>query len=413
VTRLVVYVDLDGQTCPLGERHLNLRRGRLSSTFAYGADYLARPGAYAIDPELPLTGGNWPSSRPLPRAFGDAAPDRWGRNLIAKRALAEAAETGTPMRHLDDSDYLLGVSDIARHGALRFKTEPNGTFCHPAPEVPKLLALPELMRAADAVARDDANDLSAVKTLLDAGTASLGGARPKASVADDDRLLIAKFPHPSDRWDVVGWEKTALDLASAVGIAVPTTQLLNLEGSSVLLLDRFDRDGASRIGYISALTLLEAEDGVRRDYLEIAEALAAISSEADADLAELWRRVAFSVAINNTDDHLRNHGFLRTKSGWRLAPAFDLNPNPEAPGGHVTTIAGSSNPGTDVDALLAHAENFGLTQKRATAILHEVAAAAADWPAAARHQGIPASEIARFTPTLTLTLAALRRHPRT
>jgi serine/threonine-protein kinase HipA len=281
-------------------------------------------------------------------------------------------------------------------------------FQHPATDVPKLIALPALLHAANAVSRDEPDSLEAIKTLLDAGTGSLGGARPKASVRDDGRLMIAKFPHHADGWNVIAWEKTALDLADAAGISVPGRRLVGIDGSPVLLLDRFDREGSHRVGYISAMTLLEAQDGQPRDYTEIAEVLPEHSSAAVEDLRQLWRRIAFSIAIHNTDDHLRNHGFLRRGSGWRLAPAFDVNPNPELAVQRVTSIGGATHPADEVNALLLYAESFGLTGTQARTILREVAEAVENWEGVARRNGVAHAEIARFEPTLSRTIEAVR-----
>lgn len=408
MSRILTYLEVDGSTRTVGDAYVNLRRGRLTATFSYDRGYLALKGAYAIDPELGLTAGPWPLPHGLPGAFSDASPDRWGRNLIAKRLRAEAGVEGRPAPSLDDRDYLIGVSDETRQGALRFKTDAQGEFQHPAPDVPKLIALPSLLHAADVVARDEPDNFEAVKTLLDAGTGSLGGARPKASVRDGDRLMIAKFPHHTDGWSVIAWEKTALDLADAAGIAVPDRQLAGIDGCPVLLLDRFDREGEHRVGYISAMTLLAARDGQPRDYVEIAEAIPEHSSATTDDLRQLWRRIAFSIAVHNTDDHLRNHGFLRHKAGWRLAPAFDVNPNPDLAAQRVTSIGGAATPADEVSALLTYAGSFGLSHSQARAVLREVTDAAGDWQAAARRNGIMGAEISRFERTLTHTIDAVR-----
>lgn len=407
MSRIFAYVEIDGHTRAAGDAYFNFRRGRLTATFSYDRDYLTLRGAYAIDPALRLTAGPWSSPRGLPGAFSDAAPDRWGRNLIAKRLRAEAGVEGRPPPALDDRDYLLGVSDETRQGALRFKTEVGGDFQHPAPDVPKLIALPALLHAANAVARDEPDNMEAIKTLLDAGTGSLGGARPKASVRDDDRLLIAKFPHHADGWSVIAWEKTALDLAETAGISVPNRQLVGIDGNPVLLLDRFDREGANRVGYFSAMTLLEAQDGQPRDYTEIAEVIPEHSAATTEDLRQLWRRIAFSVAVHNTDDHLRNHGFVRQGAGWRLAPAFDINPNPELGAQRVTSIGGGVSPADEVSALLVYSESFGLTDSQARAVLREVADAASNWEAVARRNGIAEAEISRFRRTLSHTIGVV------
>ena len=406
MSHILTYVDLDGETRKVGDTYFTFRRNRLTASFSYERDYLASRSAYAIDPALRLSTGSWPLPHGLPGAFSDAAPDRWGRGLIAKRLRATASTEGRPAPNLDDRDYLLGVSDETRQGALRFKTEAAGDFQHPAPEVPKLIALPSLLHAAAAVSRDDPDNMAAIKTLLDAGTGSLGGARPKASVRDGERLLIAKFPHHADDWSVIRWEVTALDLAERAGITVPSRRLVGIEGHPVLLLDRFDRNPGGRIGYISAMTLLEARDGQPRDYTEIAETIPEHSSATTDDLQQLWRRIAFSVAVHNTDDHLRNHGFLHQRAGWRLAPAFDVNPNPDLAARRVTSIGGADNPADDLRSLIAYAALFGLSDSQARVTLREVVDAAKGWETLARRNGVPAAELERFRPTLEQTIAA-------
>ncbi len=221
-------------------------------------------------------------------------------------------------------------------------------------------------------------------------TTTFRGARPKASVRDGDRLLIAKFASPGDEWDVIGWEKTALDLAERAGVRVPPRRLRRINRKAVLLLDRFDRaDDGERIPYVSAMTLMSARDGDTGDYVEIAEAL---SEHGDvtvrADLAQLWRRVAFSVAVHNTDDHLRNHGFLRGTAGWRLSPLFDVNPEPDPARERVTGISAAHGRADEVEGLRASAGAFGLSAAQAEQILAEVSAATRGWRAVAAENGI-------------------------
>ena len=395
-----IQVYLGGEATHCGTAYVAQRRGRMSSTFAYAGGYLGDGAAYAIDPELALLGGAQPVSAPIPRAFADAAPDRWGRRLIARQRAAEGAT-----RTLTDLDYLLGVSDVTRQGALRFATATGGPFLSEGTTVPKLVALPTLLAAADAVSRDDSGAFAAVKTLLDAGTASLGGARPKAAVTDGARLCIAKFPHPHDEWDVMAWEKTVLDLAAAAGIAVPNSRLIRVDGRSVLLVERFDRAGERRVGYMSAMTLLGASDGEAHDYVEIAEALAELSADPGIDLGELFRRIALSVIVHNTDDHLRNHGLLRVRAGWRLSPVFDVNPNPHLSASRVTSIGGADDPANEWAALREVSGIFGLTRGEADSVIDRVRQAVAPWRSVARQHGVPATEIARFAPVFDRAVA--------
>jgi serine/threonine-protein kinase HipA len=385
---------------PVGEVFFAARVGRLvSSTFRYATDYLASATAFPIDPALSLHAGGQNVSG-LPGALQDCSPDRWGRNLIIKQARATARVEHRASPTLTDADFLLGVSDVTRQGALRFRAGTEGGFLAAGGKVPKLIELPRLLRAADAVNRDD--DLAAIKELLDAGTGSLGGARPKASVRDSDHLFIAKFPHGSDEWDVVAWEKTALDLAAKSGIRVPQSRLAKIQGRSVLLLGRFDRHDGRRVPYMSAMTLLEAHDGDARDYAEIAEALSDVSALTTEDLRELWRRIMFSVLINNTDDHLRNHGFLREPGGWRLSPAFDINPNPDPGVSRQTGIGGAYDWAGAIDSLMTYAKEFRLTLKAAEETLAKVAAAVATWQESAAANGIRASEVTLFADAFRL-----------
>ncbi|MDO9396162.1 MAG: HipA N-terminal domain-containing protein, partial [Herbiconiux sp.] len=215
-TRTHVYADISGEPTLVGVAIFDpavRRRAGVSTTFTYDETWLQRPGCYAIDPALSLFGRSTTVAG-LPDCFQDCSPDRWGRNLITKRLRTLALRDESKPRDLTDVDYLLGVSDETRQGALRLRSGTQGPFLDPGREVPKLIELPRLLAAADALERDP-DDQSALKNLLDAGSGSLGGARPKASVRDGDRLMIAKFPHRDDTWDVMAWEATALDLAEA------------------------------------------------------------------------------------------------------------------------------------------------------------------------------------------------------
>ncbi|HEY3509430.1 type II toxin-antitoxin system HipA family toxin [Kribbella sp. NPDC051137] len=392
---VIVSVDLDGRPVDVGTAYFSRRRSVLSTTFRYDETYLARPDAYAIDPAMPLAQGNHTSSG-MPGALSDCSPDRWGRNLIAKLVRLRALREGRTSPAVSDVDYLLGVSDLTRQGALRFRTSPDGPYLDPDLTVPKLVELPRLLQAADAAARDP-DDLSAVKDLLDAGSGSLGGARPKASIRDGNRLYIAKFPHHADGWDVIGWEKTTLDLAERSGIEVPARQLISVSSRSVLVLERFDRESQQRIGYISAMTLVQGSDGTPGDYLEVAETLTEYGSQVGADLRQLWRRIAFSIAVHNTDDHLRNHGFLRDgRSGWRLSPAFDLNPNPEAGTQRVTGIGGAYHRDDELNGLMTYADSFRVTTAEARRILRDILDGTAAWKEVALSNGVPSRELPRF-----------------
>jgi serine/threonine-protein kinase HipA len=333
-TEVEVCIDApNGGTAVVGRLFLHRRRGAESATFRYDSDWIGTPGAYPIDPQLPLTSGSLHTGvdQQLFRAFADSAPDRWGVELVLRHERRRAHQDGTAPRSFAEADFLLAVRDQLRQGALRLRDPVRGNFLAPGGErIPHLVDLPRLLGASTKLEQDAETD-DELRVLLEAGS-SLGGARPKAHVMDAGKLLIAKFPRPTrDPWSVIVWEQIALEMAAAGGIRAARSRLVDVAGRAVILLERFDRTAkGGRIGYVSALTMLEARDNDRRSYTDIAEAIETSSPSATEDLRELWRRVAFSILISNADDHLRNHGFLRLGPGWTLSPAFDLNPAPDS-----------------------------------------------------------------------------------
>jgi len=261
--------------------------------------------------------------------------------------------------------------------------------------VPLLIELPRLLRAVDHIDAEDPDDRDDrdLKDLIDAGS-SLGGARPKAAVIDGSgRLAIAKFPRSgSDEWDVAGWEEVQLRLARQAGLTVADSELATVAGRHVLIVDRFDRRAGERAGFASALTMLEASDGEQRSYLEIAEVIGLHSPRPSADLRELYRRVIFSILTANTDDHLRNHAFLRERHGWALSPAYDLNPNPYSPG-RLSTAVDLDDTTASVMTALSVSGYFRLTAAEARAIISEVEQATANWQREAIALGLPRQQI--------------------
>lgn len=409
MTDVEVHVEIRGETVLAGLAHFTRTRGRVSTTFTTAPAYLARPGAMSLDPQLELVSGAQYQAR-LPGAFMDAAPDRWGRNLITKRERELAREQQRRPKNLDDVDFLLGVSDSTRQGALRFRFPGTEAFVGAHAVVPRTIALPALLHASQEAAADTAST-AAVTALLDAGTASLGGARPKAAVLlDDGALGLAKFPHPGDEWDVMAWEATALDLADAAGIATPEHRLVRVADRSVLLLRRFDRAAnGDRIGYISAMTALGAADGEDHDYADLAERLADISAALRQDLRTLFDRVTLSAAIGNTDDHLRNHGLLAERGGWRLSPVFDINPNPDLTAARRTSIAAATTLEDEPTGLLALAADCGLSLAEAQGRIAEILAAAARWREIAGRNRIAEREQARMADSIDSRIEGLRR----
>jgi serine/threonine-protein kinase HipA len=329
--------------------------------------------------------------------------------LIDKGLRQRWIKEALPVRQVTELDFLLGTSDITRQGALRFKLPGKEGYEAKGGDVPRMVSLPRLLEASNRICKDadtGLDDFAAVKMLLDAGTGSLGGARPKASVTGVDSdgreiLYLAKFPHPGDRWDVMRWEKIALDLAEEAGIQVPESQLIKVGGMNVLLLKRFDRtDEGQRIGYMSIMTLLESEEGQSQDYLDMADAIAGISEATSDDLAQLWRRIVFSLAINNTDDHLRNHAILRSRKSWRLSPAFDLNPTPDRNAHRVTSIGGATSFEEGWKHVFALREWFGLSEKKMAAIKSDVLCAVRMWKQIAQKRGASDQEMRDFAPVL-------------
>lgn len=380
-------MDRGGKSIHVGTALFTSRGRHFATEFQYSPGYVSDPAAYPIDPALPLT-ARVVSVSGLPGAFRDSAPDLWGRNLIDREHRASGSD-----RSLNEADYLLRSSDFAREGNLRYQI--GGRFVDDTNEIPRLVDLPVLLRESDRVVHGG-DALTAVKHLLAAGSSTLGGARPKASVVDGGHLFVAKFPSPTDEFDVIRWEKTALDLAFRAGIRVPENRLIDIAGRPVLLQRRFDRNGARRLGYISAMTLLEAKPGEDVDYADFPDYIAPNGAEVNEQLAEMWRRIAFSVLIHNTDDHLRNTGFLRSTRGWKLAPAFDINPSPDPAQHRITAILGVTAGSDELPAVLGIAPRYRLDNAQAATMLAEVSEALRDWRTVARANGIQEPEIARF-----------------
>ncbi len=397
-----VVVQVGGEDVLAGTLWPHRRRNAESQTFAYAGEYVSRPDAYELDPMLPLSTAprHTPPGRETFGAFSDCAPDRWGRRLIGRAERRRADREGDAERSFGEIDYLLGARDDMRQGALRFRDPESGVFlAEETGGVPPLLRLPELLDAASRLERDEASE-EELRTLLRGGS-SLGGARPKAHVLDPQgRAAIAKFPAVAhDDWDVVRWELVALRLAQSAGLDVPAANLHPVDGKPVLVVNRFDRAGSGRIGYVSAMTMLEARDGEQGSYLEIADAVERHSPSASSDLGELWRRIAFSILISNFDDHLRNHGFLRTSTaGWSLAPAFDLNPDPRPGPRHLSTAIDFDDTGASLDLLLGVAPQFRLSPERSAEVLGEVAAATSRWAEVAAACRLSPAERERMAP---------------
>ena len=365
--------------------------------FEYDAAWLGDARAFAIEPLLPLNAGSFHTGDPAqPHGiFQDCSPDRWGKLLMDRRETLEAREQGRPRTSLRAWDYLVGIDDGTRMGALRLRTPEDGTYAATLqPSAPPVTTLRELEAAARLVEQGAGEQLDKqVRQLLIPG-GSLGGARPKASFVDErGDLWLAKFPSTDDRVDVGLWEFVTYRLSIAAGIAMPEARLMALsDRGHTFAARRFDREGVSRRMYASAKTLLDMEsDGA--SYLDLAMAVQdnGAAGRVEAGLEELFRRALFNVLVGNRDDHLRNHGFLREPTGWVLSPVFDVNPNPDKDA-HVLTLD-EADPTPDTAILLANHAYFRLDGVRAQAILEQVRDATRQWRKIAREARARETEI--------------------
>jgi len=397
---LEVWLDSElGPACRVGR--LSHDRGQIR--FHYERAWLADARAFALDPDLSLDDAPF-FPKPELGNFGiflDSSPDRWGQTLMKRREALQAQDEARTPRALHAWDYLLGVQDLTRQGALRFRLTGTDTFlADEALAAPPVTSLRELQAVAYELSGRRQDDLDALRkwlAVLVAPGASLGGARPKANfTAADGSLWIAKFPARDDDRDIGAWEYLVHGMAQRAGVDVPPAQALRLNNEfHTFCVRRFDRTGTARRFYASAMTLLRKERSEGSSYLELAQFLRTQGdgAHASADLAQLFRRVAFNVAVGNRDDHLRNHGFVLGEQGWRLAPAFDLNPDADK-ADHVLDIDDIDNR-PDLTTVLATAPFYGLDARQARDIVEAVASVVDDWPAQARRAGIAAADIAQ------------------
>lgn len=396
-----VHLDLNGRTRPIGLARSNRVRGAETIMFEYERAWLEDPDRFSLEPALALTRGGFapPAGLATFGSIGDSAPDTWGRRLMQRAERRMAERDRRTVRTLSESDYLLGVADETRLGALRFRWLGDDVFQAPIDNgVPALIELGRLLQITERILRDEETDEDL--RLIFAPGSSLGGARPKASVIDQHgHLAIAKFPKETDEYSVETWEEIALRLAERAGISTPLHQLVDVAGKKVMLSRRFDRRYTIRIPFLSAMAMMGARDGERGSYPEMVDALAEHGAEAKSDAHALYRRVVFNVMISNVDDHLRNHGFLWLgKSGWSLSPAYDLNPVPTDVKERVLTTNIDLDEGTCSLELLEEAsEFFALTLGQARQIISQVADATATWREVAKAVGARSAEINRMS----------------
>ncbi len=401
---VLISISLENQIFSVGKLWCHQRKGRESASFEYDQKWLENPERFALEPALQLTKGTFHTKegRSLFGAIGDSAPDRWGRILMRRLEYINAKKEKRISKTLFEKDYLLGVNDTARQGALRFSYENNrNIFLSPKSKtaIPPLLSLPKLLSATEHfIEKNDTED--DLKLLLAPGS-SLGGARPKASIYDQDGdLAIAKFPRKDDEFNIVIWETVALTLAKQAGIQTSKWQIQNILEKPVLILKRFDRlnENKTRIPFLSAMSMLDAKDNETHSYLEIAYTLMQHSSNLKQDLEELWRRIIFTIMISNTDDHLRNHGFLYERNkGWTLSPLYDVNPTPIEVKPHIlTTAIDFENHEASIEIALEIISEFRISYIRAKEIISEVKNAVKNWREIASQFGIHKNECNRM-----------------
>jgi serine/threonine-protein kinase HipA len=409
---IYVYADWRQIEAPIlmGRLSAELVRGKEIFSFDYDQNWLNTNQAQLLDPDLQFYAGKQflnDGNRANFGLFLDSSPDRWGRVLMRRREAAQARIEERKENALLETDYLLGVYDGHRMGGLRFKLDTVGPFL----SVNRTLASPPwtsirtLEKISLRLEEDDVlNDPEYLNWLnmLVAPGSSLGGARPKASVLDPaGHLWIAKFPSKNDSDDVGGWEKVVHTLAQRADINVANAKAQKFSSKyHTFLTQRFDRNpDGSRIHFASAMTLLGHNDGESFQdgisYLELAEFIATHGADVKADLKELWKRIVFSICVSNVDDHLRNHGFILTDLGWRLSPAYDINPVETATGLKLN-ITENEN-ALDLGLALEVASYFRLRKNDAKALLNEIVDVVLNWRNEAKNAGISNQEIERKT----------------
>ena len=409
----VIFVYMDASSAApamMGRLYVSHTRGKELFAFEYSEEWLRSSSAsIIIDPDLSLYKGRQfvPPDKLLFGMFSDSCPDRWGRLLMNRREEYYAKVEGRKPKTLNESDYLLGVYDETRMGALRFSLNEGGPFLSndKGLAAPPWIKLRTLESASMAYENDEGGQESKWLEQLLAPGSSLGGARPKASVqAPDESLWIAKFPSKHDDWDSGAWEMVVHDLAVMCKLNVPEAKLekFSKEGST-FIVKRFDRIGKQRLHFSSAMTLLGKKDGdTSASYLDIASFIKANGAAPKKDLRELWQRIVFSMAVSNTDDHLRNHGFLLENNGWGLSPLYDINPDFRGSALHLNVSENESI--IDFDLAIETAEYFDLNlndAKSSVANIRETVSR--NWMDIAATHGLSRSAVSRMEPAFNMT----------
>jgi len=411
--QMLVYADWVGLEQPLliGYLHATSVRGKESFSFEYTKAWLQSGFSQTIDPDLQLFSGTFfpKDNKPNFGMFLDSCPDRWGRTLMQRREALLAKQESRPIRTLMESDYLLGVYDETRMGGLRIKTNQDGPFLNDQKGMaaPPWTSLRELENACLKFELDASINTSMSKWLnmLIAPGSSLGGARPKANVVDaKGELWIAKFPSKNDQKDIGAWEMVVNQLAKSAGLNVAQGQLLKLNSQyHTFLSKRFDRTkNKQRIHFASAMTMLGYSDGDAASgasYLELMEFIFRNGANIESDLEELWKRIVFNISVSNTDDHLRNHGFLLKENGWNLSPAYDLNPNEFGTGLSINITENANY--LDLSLAIEIAPYFKISETKLNRTIKKIKTTVSDWQKVASSYKIPKAEQERMKPAFS------------
>ena len=408
---IYVYADWVAESpILLGKLFVGSTRGKEMFSFEYDKKWLHRKEAnYILDPDLQLCIGRQylPNNKHIFGMFSDSCPDRWGRFLMQRREAIVARKEERKPKALTESDYLLGVYDETRMGGLRFSLEKDGAFLSDDKDMstPPWVKLRSIEAAAYSFEDAEIKEEEKWLNMLIAPGSSLGGARPKASVtAPDGTIWIAKFPKKHDELNTGAWEMVAHDLAQMCNLNVPEAKIQNFsKNGSTFLIKRFDRINGKRIHFASAMTLLGKIDGEHdAGYLDIASFIRQNGATPNMDLKELWKRIVFSMAVSNTDDHLRNHGFIMSKDGWKLSPAYDINPN--IYGTELSLYVSQYDSTIDFELALETAKHYDLSHQEAKSYINNVKdIVQKNWVSLATKYSISRSEIERVEPAFIIT----------
>lgn len=409
---IYVYDNFTGdEPVLLGKLNVGVIKGGESYSFEYDKDWLAKNKLQLnLDPELlPFVGRQFPKDKNIFGIFADASPDRWGRVLMNKRERLLAEREKRKPSKLYDSDYLLGVYDETRVGGIRFKLDREGPFLSDDKETatPPWTSLRSLEEASRNFENDEGGVTDRWLNQLIRPGSSLGGARPKATVADTKgQLWIAKFPSKNDDSDTGAWEKVVHDLARMCGLNVPESKVEKFSKlGSTFLVKRFDREGVRRIHFASAMTLLGKTDGASAadgtGYLDIAGFIKAYGANPKMDLIELWKRIVFNMAVTNTDDHLRNHAFVLTEKGWTLSPLYDVNPVPY--GDELSLLVDEEDNSISIELAVQTASRFGIQKKEAVAYAEDILAVVRNnWEKLAKEYGLSRGQVEYMRPAFDI-----------